>query len=187
MQSAFFAFHKSWPTGGQRTFPITTMAVETKRATAGPTQHSLFTTAQMAIFVSSPADEAEETPEEKARLDRLEAELALQQTLLRAPTPILPPAAPAQVPAIAGEPDSWGARRACSAEAAEAVAAWLRVHQAQEWRRHDAAPERIVDKDGTISVVQRVILSPPREQTTNPAFPVARFVYFCYATLPASP
>ena len=135
----------------------------------------------MTTIVTVEAKRSGETQEEEdARLDLEEAELKRAQEALIPHAVTGPPKAPDNVPIIPtapGTPDSWGVRSPCSMETMKNINSWIRLHQAQGWRRHDALAD---DENGTTHLIQQVILSPPLEQTTNPAFPTLRYIYFCY-------
>lgn len=129
-------------------------------------------------------DEEEEDEEETKRLDKLEAELLVAQANLATPTYNYPPIPPIGLPKIDGDYENcWGVTRPCSVEMSEIINGWLRLHQAQGWRRHDAISKREIDIEGKIHVIQQAILYPPQDQGTNPLFPTIRSIYFCFATL----
>jgi hypothetical protein len=148
-------------------------------------QMVMYHTSQMAVAVlrkdvgGDDEAEGEETPEQKAMLDKMEAELEEKRVALAEPSYDFPPVPPADMPVIVGEANAWGVCEPCSMKTAVLINDWLRVHDKCGWHCHIA--KLVVTEHN--HAVQQYILWPPASKRSLLSFPINRSLYICYATI----
>ena len=124
-------------------------------------------------------EEASLTPEERKKLDELEAEIKKQQATMATPIPTTPPLHPLkELPIIEGEEHSYGVKKSCDITTAFAINNWIREHQTQGWYIHWSTPVMTREED-MMYLTQQVLMTAPKEFRHLPLWKPVRMVYCC--------
>jgi len=166
------------------------MSEEDKKMWTDKGKTMLIQTPQTTIVVQGDDDEDNLTPEQKAELNRQEAELNSIQATLAVHFSTNPPDVPTDFPRLP-ESECYGSRHTLSTEQIESIKMWIRIHQTNGWTIHITSTEKDKDDEkvssssssATISSTTthywHFILTPPKDLLPEhrSRFPIIRHVF----------